>query len=472
MVSGSDVNGEVTVVGFSLAGSTIDAGDGAIVSITVDNSVMEDMMVDMCFETAIFSDPNANPWYVAGECAEFTIPFGPSEVTQDITIDALQFNMLSFNVVPENPAIADIFGDAGVLLGTNDDGNFFAPDFGVNQIGDMNLSEGYKIFINGMVDQSVSITGAPVDASASLLIEAFKTNLLPYLPQMGMASSDAFGPHDQDILLVANDSGDFYVPSFGVFSLDMLNPGEAYSIFLSGANDIDFTYPASGLARIDQEMNEYYASCESEHYSPIKTGIPYPVILTGLNGHIDVGDEIAAYANGELVGSVKVMDMTKPAVITAWAGYQDHSINLPGFIAGDEIELRVWDSKQNREIRVESNLSNTQYGIAPLTSGSIIAFDMLAIPDEYMLSQNYPNPFNPGTTIEFSLPSDSYITLNIYDITGRLVNTLVNGSMETGYHTVTWNGIDSEGRIVSAGLYIYALNSKDVSITRKMVLMK
>ena len=90
-----------------------------------------------------------------------------------------------------------------------------------------------------------------------------------------------------------------------------------------------------------------------------------------------------------------------------------------------------------------------------------------------MRIKNSPtNPFNPGTTIEFSLPSDSYITLNIYDITGRLVNTLVNGSMETGYHTVTWNGIDSEGRIVSAGLYIYSLQTGNKSMTKKMVLMK
>ena len=62
--------------------------------------------------------------------------------------------------------------------------------------------------------------------------------------------------------------------------------------------------------------------------------------------------------------------------------------------------------------------------------------------------------------------------MNVYDITGRLVNTLINGSMETGYHSVTWNGFDSQGRVVSAGLYIYALKGKDVSITRKMVFMK
>ena len=472
MISGSDVAGEITVVGFSLTGTTIDAGTGAIVSLTVDHAFAEDLTLDMCFENAVFSDPDANPWYTAGECAEFIYPYGPSTVTQDLTIEALQFNMASFNVEPEDPAFANILADAGVLLAKNDDGDFFAPDFGVDQIGDVNLAEGYKIFINGMTDQSVSVTGPPVDASQSLLIEAFKVNLLPYLPQTEMASTDAFGPHDDDILLVANDSGDFYVPSFNVFSLDMLYPGEAYSIFLSGASDVDFTYPAPGLARVDEDMSDYYASCVAEHYVPVKTGIPYPVILTQLNGHINIGDEIAAYANGNLVGAIKVMDLSKPAVITAWAGYHDHNIDLPGFELGDNIELRVWDAKQGQEIRVESHLSNDQYGMTPLTSGSITVYDMLAVPEDFNLSQNYPNPFNPSTTIEFSVPNDGHITLNVYDITGRLVNTLVNESMDIGYHTVTWDGTDVNGNSVSAGLYIYALQGTDVSVTRKMVLMK
>ena len=56
----------------------------------------------------------------------------------------------------------------GVLLAKDDDGSFYAPDFGVNQIGDMNLTEGYKVFINGANDQMVSITGAPTDPMQSL----------------------------------------------------------------------------------------------------------------------------------------------------------------------------------------------------------------------------------------------------------------------------------------------------------------
>ena len=150
----------------------------------------------------------------------------------------------------------------------------------MNQIGDMNLSEGYKVFINRANDQMVSITGAPADPMQTLLIEAYKLNSLPYLPQVEIAASDVFGEYADNILLVANDSGDFYVPAFGVYSLDMLYPGEAYSIFLNGANDVSFNYPAPGLARteIDHDSRDYYNACIAEHYEPVRTGLSSPII--------------------------------------------------------------------------------------------------------------------------------------------------------------------------------------------------
>ena len=94
------------------------------------------------------------------------------------------------------------------------------------------------------------------------------------------------------------------------------------------------------------------------------------------------------------------------------------------------------------------------------------------VPEEYALSQNYPNPFNPSTTISFSVPVEGNVVLSIYDITGRLVSTLVDKNMSDGYHQVTWDSKDMTGSSVSAGLYIYSLQAEGVALTRKMILMK
>ena len=95
-----------------------------------------------------------------------------------------------------------------------------------------------------------------------------------------------------------------------------------------------------------------------------------------------------------------------------------------------------------------------------------------AVPMVYDLMQNYPNPFNPSTSIGFTLPEAGYVTVSVYDMTGRLVSTLVDGNLDEGVHMVEWDGMDSSGAMVSAGVYIYALESSDMIMTKKMILMK
>jgi hypothetical protein len=90
-----------------------------------------------------------------------------------------------------------------------------------------------------------------------------------------------------------------------------------------------------------------------------------------------------------------------------------------------------------------------------------------AIPTEYTLEQNFPNPFNPTTTINFSLPASGHISLKVFNVLGQEVATLVNGELASGNHEVTFNASK-----LSSGLYIYRLSGNNVSLTRKMMLLK
>ena len=67
-------------------------------------------------------------------------------------------------------------------------------------------------------------------------------------------------------------------------------------------------------------------------------------------------------------------------------------------------------------------------------------FQISAVPEVFALNKNYPNPFNPSTNIKFELPNDGDVKIFIYDIKGSLVDELVNGYMEAGYHQLKWNG--------------------------------
>jgi PKD repeat protein len=93
-------------------------------------------------------------------------------------------------------------------------------------------------------------------------------------------------------------------------------------------------------------------------------------------------------------------------------------------------------------------------------------------PVEYALEQNYPNPFNPTTTIRYQLKRRSNVTLEIFDVVGRLVRTLVNGEQLTGAHAAIWDGTNEVGIEASSGVYFYRLRANDFTMVRKLLLVK
>ena len=89
------------------------------------------------------------------------------------------------------------------------------------------------------------------------------------------------------------------------------------------------------------------------------------------------------------------------------------------------------------------------------------------IPDKFELKQNYPNPFNPNTTIEFSIPKNSFVKLAVYDALGREVNSLLNNDLKAGEYSINFSAAD-----LSSGTYYYKLISGEQVETKKMILVK
>ena len=100
---------------------------------------------------------------------------------------------------------------------------------------------------------------------------------------------------------------------------------------------------------------------------------------------------------------------------------------------------------------------------------------MPLVADRYYLGKNYPNPFNPTTTIPFVIPDyarGQKIKINIYNILGQKVVTLFNGVAPVGLNTIVWDGKNESGKPVGSGIYIYQLKGKNVSLQRRMLLIK
>ena len=93
--------------------------------------------------------------------------------------------------------------------------------------------------------------------------------------------------------------------------------------------------------------------------------------------------------------------------------------------------------------------------------------DVTSLPIQFELAQNYPNPFNPSTTIRFSIPQSSNVTLKIFNTLGQEVSTLINQNMESGVHTINFDASQ-----LNSGIYFYRLDADQFSQVRKMTLIK
>ena len=94
-----------------------------------------------------------------------------------------------------------------------------------------------------------------------------------------------------------------------------------------------------------------------------------------------------------------------------------------------------------------------------------------ALPTDFALGQNYPNPFNPSTIIPYQLPVAGHVRLEVFNILGQHLATLVDAERSAGMHTAQWDGTDAAGLSVGAGMYIYRLSGSGMRVSRRMVLV-
>jgi photosystem II stability/assembly factor-like uncharacterized protein len=93
-------------------------------------------------------------------------------------------------------------------------------------------------------------------------------------------------------------------------------------------------------------------------------------------------------------------------------------------------------------------------------------------PKHYRLAQNYPNPFNPTTTIEYEIPENTFVTVNIFDANGQHVKTLVHEEKPAGFHSITWDGKNKHGTTAASGLYVYKMSTENFKSVGKMTLLR
>ena len=160
--------------------------------------------------------------------------------------------------------------------------------------------------------------------------------------------------------------------------------------------------------------------------------------------------------------------------------------NCKIFVSDSSGVLAEYETDNNGQVEVDMyfDLNNTYYFSAVKDNYTIaikdfspsiatdIEDDKLILPSSFSLKQNFPNPFNPNTSISFSLPIKSNISLIIYNSLGQEVKRLVDNIYNAGEYTVEWDGTDNSGNQTATGIYLYRIESENFKETKKMVLLK
>jgi hypothetical protein len=207
---------------------------------------------------------------------------------------------------------------------------------------------------------------------------------------------------------------------------------------------------------------------------------PYPVLLHGLPinaTQVGQAHSLSIEPNTDLQGMNTIRLYYAETDLTP----------VSGFSADEEaLQIHRWDST-TRQWRPLESLGDTALNFvsAAITETGVYTLFAVQVPTgvddddpqgslpyRFELSQNYPNPFNPVTTIEYSIPTRSQVIIEIFNVLGQKVWTLVNASKSAGEYRIEWNGCDDAGKPVSTGVYLYRFQAGDVVQTKKMMLLK
>ncbi|MBN2011987.1 T9SS type A sorting domain-containing protein [candidate division KSB1 bacterium] len=382
------------------------------------------------------------------------------------------WSWLSMNIQSVLPNVEHMFANTthlGILI--DGAGNFYAPGL-MNSIGEWDVKNGYKIYV--YAKDSIMVTGSQIPAYTPIELNE-RWNFISYLPNQPMAPESAFSSIVDNLEIVKNDNGQFYIPGL-LSSMDEMMPLEGYKLYMTAAKT--FSYPADMTLSKGGHYDVRNTSAGGHFTHPVRTGDNYVIVVDAIqmnNASFDQGDEIGVFtAEGRCVGS-SVYDGQTPIAIVAWAD-DNKTEAVDGFSEGDVMHFRIWDANTNSESEAaaaytkgDGQFGNLSYArISTLSSTTTdVAGVSGALPTEFALHQNYPNPFNPETQIRFEMPREESASLCIYNMHGQLVETLVNGRLNAGSYSITWQAQNH-----TSGIYLCHFQAGDYEQSIKLMLVK
>lgn len=359
------------------------------------------------------------------------------------------WNMVSLNLVPDDDDIRAMMRplvENGTLMLIKDDhGRFYAPDFDdfINIPG-WDSAEGYLFRMSA--DDQVEVLGEGIAHDEPIDIEE-GWQMIAYYPRSEVEVRTALAGVEDNLIIVKNGRGRFYIPEFDFSNIGNMREGEGYQLKAREAGELVY--------QLEGDAPDFVSLPPSpQHFqSPLPTDKSLSLLLLNVpESVLEVSASYDCITVGS--GSRNVDGKLGLAVWGSDALTEGAGFTLTGWNGSEEIALDIeW-------IKGEPRYTDDAIVIGRVTDGSLI-------PQQFALHQAYPNPFNGRAVIRYDLPEAGDVKLTLYDASGRSIATLIDRHHSAGsYSTV----IDAEH--LASGIYYYKLVSGADSQIRKAVLLK
>lgn len=376
------------------------------------------------------------------------------------TLDLMQgWNLISSRIAPSDAELSTLFGPilSEVVIMKDDNGDTFIPSYDVNSIGDWSAQDGY--FLYSASNQSIEFSGRALDVTTDVNLES-GWNLVPYYPSSPMSASDAFASLGSSLVVAKDIYGGVYMPSQNLSTIGNLQPGQGYKVYVS--QDATLSYPSSG--------GNAAATVAQTSTGPRQRAAESAVVIVDASTLSDGMTLTARTNDGRTVGRGTVRDGTAVVVIH---GDDAYTQELDGATPGDALSLVAASSKTSEtetpiQVRsVKDLIRQTPAKTVSYAPDAVLAVEATSQPESVTLEPSSPNPVHSSGELRFSVPSQTNVKLDVYDLLGRRITRLVDEAKPAGWHSVRFDASQ-----LSSGVYFVRLSADGVQQTQKLTVVR
>ena len=217
-------------------------------------------------------------------------------------------------------------------------------------------------------------------------------------------------------------------------------------------------------------MDKFTFTPDSYTYSNVQTNLPNQNYI-GTRDALSITGHVKDASNTGIEGVDVTFDNGGSTVTTDLYGRYITSVayGWNGTSTATKTGWTFTPSQLVYPVHLTTDLTGQDFVATDLTLGT---HDINTLPTSFTVLPAFPNPFNPVTTITYGIDTDSRVTVNIYDITGQLITTLLNTEQTQGWHSIKWNGRNDDNKQVPAGIYLSKITSNNKTKTTKLMLLK